>query len=67
MKYVCAHGCEIEVGMSKQPPRSCEPHGSPLVYAKALSRKLATSSPRKRPARKPLKRGRGFAVAPAQR
>lgn len=67
MKYVCGHGCEVEVGMSKRPPRSCEPHGSPLVYAKALKRTTSLEPGRKRPARKPLKRTNGFAASKAQR
>jgi hypothetical protein len=56
-------GCSKEIGMSKaRTAQVCE-HGNVYRYVKALGSKPA--SPTK--PRKPLKRGRGFAVDPKQR
>lgn len=54
--------CEKEIGMSKaHRPHYCQ-HGALFVYSKPLNRK--SPSPK---ARKPMKRGKGFAASKAQR
>lgn len=73
MIYVCAAGCEKEVGMSGKHPGICRRHELPFYYLAGLKRTTPlqrTSEKRKPQARKQgstLKRGRGFAVAPPQR
>jgi hypothetical protein len=70
--YVCPQGCVEERGMSKPPPGECPGHG-PFVYTKQLKRSgpmrrvSEKRAPQVRKQGSTLKRGRGFAVAPAQR
>jgi hypothetical protein len=75
MEFTCRHGCTVEITMSELHDRAgekCEPHGEPLRYGKALKRstplaRTSTEAPAARRRGSTLKRGRGFAVTPAQR
>lgn len=59
MKYICAKGCEVNRGMSQPLLGTCEKHGEPLVYAKALRRSTLGSSPSK-----PKRSGERWAPVP---
>lgn len=81
MLYVCGEGCQVEVGMSRERPGVCAPHGRSFYYAKSLGsngrkplrrvseKRAAEEAEGKRPRRyaSTLNQGNGFAVAPAQR
>jgi hypothetical protein len=73
MKYVCPHGCEVEVGMSDRGhPGRCKKHGEVFRYSRDLTRGTPinrVSEGREGEVRwrgSTLKRGAGFSASKAQ-